>query len=140
MCMIQWFSWWHFVFATLEKHDDNNTWRRLKNVQSAAAIMRRWKVKTINLLSVNKLKQETDVVINIPDNDKGSTTIRIEGNKEGVKKAKEVSLISVWKTRTFTCLRKPLSINHFYSWARYLIFRSFDIILLFELETTVVVN
>jgi len=39
--------------------------------------------------TVNKLKQETDVVINIPDNDKGSTTIRIEGNKEGVKKAKE---------------------------------------------------
>jgi hypothetical protein len=39
---------------------------------------------------VNKLKQETDVVINIPDNDKGSTTIRIEGHKEGVKKAKEV--------------------------------------------------
>jgi hypothetical protein len=41
---------------------------------------------------VNKLKQETDVIINIPDNDKGSTTIRIEGNKEGVKKAKEVML------------------------------------------------
>ncbi len=41
---------------------------------------------------MNKLKQETDVIINIPDNDKGSTTIRIEGNKEGVKKAKEVML------------------------------------------------
>jgi len=39
--------------------------------------------------TVNKIKQETDVVINIPDNDKGSTCIRIEGNKEGVKKAKE---------------------------------------------------
>jgi hypothetical protein len=43
---------------------------------------------------VNKLKQETDVVINIPDNDKGSTTIRIEGNKEGVKKAKEVKFVA----------------------------------------------
>ena len=49
------------------------------------------------MLSVNKLKQETDVIINIPDNDKGSTTIRIEGNKEGVKKAKEVSyFFSAW--------------------------------------------
>jgi len=40
--------------------------------------------------TVNKLKQEADVMINIPpDNQAGSTCIRIEGNKEGVKKAKD---------------------------------------------------
>lgn len=39
--------------------------------------------------TVNKIKQETDVMINIPDSDHGQTTIRIEGNKEGVKKAKK---------------------------------------------------
>ena len=54
------------------------------------------------LFSVNKLKQETDVVINIPDNDKGSTEIRIEGNKEGVKKAKEVGFSS------FSCTRASI--------------------------------
>ncbi len=42
---------------------------------------------------VNKLKQETDVMINIPDTDRSqSTSIRIEGNKDGVKRAKEVNL------------------------------------------------
>ena len=42
--------------------------------------------------TVNKLKQETEVMINIPDSDKApSNVIRIEGNKDGVKKAKEVS-------------------------------------------------
>merc|ERR1719449_561718 len=36
------------------------------------------------------LKQETDEMINIPDSDKApSNVIRIEGNKDGVKKAKE---------------------------------------------------
>ena len=54
------------------------------------------------LFSVNKLKQETDVVINIPDNDKGSTEIRIEGNKEGVKKAKEVG------SSSFSCTRASI--------------------------------
>merc|ERR1712223_761844 len=40
--------------------------------------------------TVNKLKQEADLMINIPpDNQAGSTCIRIEGNKEGVKKAKD---------------------------------------------------
>merc|ERR1719211_928637 len=41
--------------------------------------------------TVNKLKQETEVMINIPDSDKtpSSNVIRIEGNKEGVRKAKE---------------------------------------------------
>ena len=38
--------------------------------------------------TVNKIKQEADVMINIPDSEKGETTIRIEGNKEGVLKAK----------------------------------------------------
>merc|ERR1719273_17005 len=39
--------------------------------------------------TVNKLKQEADVMINIPPDDQaGSTCIRIEGNKEGVQKAK----------------------------------------------------
>ena len=43
---------------------------------------------------MNKLKQETEVMINIPDSDKApSNVIRIEGNKDGVKKAKEVSSI-----------------------------------------------
>lgn len=40
--------------------------------------------------TVNKLKQEAEVMINIPPDDRaGSTCIRIEGNKEGVKKAKD---------------------------------------------------
>ena len=41
---------------------------------------------------MNKIKQETDVTINIPAPDKGTTCIKIEGNKEGVKTAKAVSL------------------------------------------------
>ena len=46
--------------------------------------------------TVNKLKQETEVMINIPDSDKApSNVIRIEGNKDGVKKAKEVSSINI---------------------------------------------
>ncbi len=40
--------------------------------------------------TVNKLKQETDVNISIPESEFGATKIRIEGPKEGVKKAKEV--------------------------------------------------
>jgi len=40
---------------------------------------------------VNKIKQETDVMINIPDNDQGVTSIRIEGSKTGVDKAKKAS-------------------------------------------------
>ena len=39
---------------------------------------------------VNKLKQEADVMINIPDDRASSNCIRIEGNKDGVKQAKEV--------------------------------------------------
>jgi len=39
--------------------------------------------------TVNKLKQEADVMINIPDDKANSNCIRIEGNKEGVKTAKE---------------------------------------------------
>ena len=39
--------------------------------------------------TVNKLKQEADVMINIPDDRASSNCIRIEGNKEGVKKAKQ---------------------------------------------------
>ena len=41
--------------------------------------------------AVNKLKQEADVMINIPDDRASSNCIRIEGNKEGVAMAKEVS-------------------------------------------------
>jgi len=37
--------------------------------------------------TVNKLKQERDVQINIPDVDKGTAVIRIEGNKQGVRAA-----------------------------------------------------
>ena len=45
-------------------------------------------------LTVNKLKQETEVMINIPDSDKApSNVIHIEGNEDGVKKAKKVSSI-----------------------------------------------
>ncbi len=32
-------------------------------------------------------------MINIPDTDHGTTSIRIEGNKEGVQKAKKVSAL-----------------------------------------------
>merc|ERR1712127_1142533 len=39
--------------------------------------------------TVNKLKQEADVMINIPDDRASSNCIRIEGNKEGVAMAKE---------------------------------------------------
>merc|ERR1719340_451723 len=38
--------------------------------------------------SINKIKAETDVTINIPDTDSGVTVISIEGNKAGVEKAK----------------------------------------------------
>jgi len=38
--------------------------------------------------TINKIKSETDVTINIPDTDSGVTIIRIEGNKSGVEKAK----------------------------------------------------
>jgi len=37
--------------------------------------------------TVNRLKQERDVMINIPDVNKGTAVIRIEGNKDGVKQA-----------------------------------------------------
>merc|ERR1739844_703734 len=39
--------------------------------------------------TVNKLKQEADVMTNIPDDRASSNCIRIEGNKDGVKQAKE---------------------------------------------------
>ncbi len=42
-------------------------------------------------LAVNKIKQETDVMINIPETNHGTTSIRIEGSKDGVQKAKNVS-------------------------------------------------
>jgi len=38
--------------------------------------------------TINKIKSETDVTINIPDTDSGVTIIRIEGNIAGVEKAK----------------------------------------------------
>jgi len=38
--------------------------------------------------TINKIKAEADVTINIPDTDSGATVIRIEGNKAGVEKAK----------------------------------------------------
>merc|ERR1711971_1080757 len=39
--------------------------------------------------TINKLKSDSDVTINIPDSDSGVTLIRIEGNKAGVEKAKK---------------------------------------------------
>merc|ERR1719392_545859 len=39
--------------------------------------------------TINKIKSETDVTINIPDTDSGVTVIRIEGNKAGAEKAKK---------------------------------------------------
>merc|ERR1719461_2478383 len=39
--------------------------------------------------TINKIKAETDVTINIPDTDSGVTIIRIEGNRAGVEKAKK---------------------------------------------------
>jgi polyribonucleotide nucleotidyltransferase len=38
--------------------------------------------------TINKIKSESDVTINIPDTDSGATVIRIEGNKAGVERAK----------------------------------------------------
>merc|ERR1711962_1027285 len=38
--------------------------------------------------TINKIKSDADVTINIPDTDSGVTIIRIEGNKAGVEKAK----------------------------------------------------
>jgi polyribonucleotide nucleotidyltransferase len=38
--------------------------------------------------TINKIKSESDVTINIPDTDSGVTVIRIEGTKVGVEKAK----------------------------------------------------
>merc|ERR1712012_612609 len=38
--------------------------------------------------TINKIKSEADVTINIPDTDSGATVIGIEGNKAGVEKAK----------------------------------------------------
>jgi transcription antitermination factor NusA-like protein len=38
--------------------------------------------------TINKMKSESDVTINIPDTDSGVTVIRIEGNKAGVESAK----------------------------------------------------
>jgi len=39
--------------------------------------------------TINKIKSESDVTINIPDTDSGVTIIRIEGNTAGVEKAKQ---------------------------------------------------
>jgi len=39
--------------------------------------------------TINKIKSEADVTINIPDTDSGATIIRIEGNKAGVEKAQK---------------------------------------------------
>merc|ERR1712179_551445 len=47
--------------------------------------------------TVNKIKQDSDVMINIPDTEHGSTTIRIEGNKEGVERAKTELTVMVTK-------------------------------------------
>ena len=41
---------------------------------------------------VNKIKQNREVTINIPDENYGSAIIRIEGNKQGVDEAKAVSI------------------------------------------------
>merc|ERR1711971_947832 len=40
--------------------------------------------------TINKLKSDSDVTINIPDSDSGVTLIRIEGNKAGVEKDKDL--------------------------------------------------
>ena len=42
--------------------------------------------------AVNKIKQNREVTINIPDETHGSAIIRVEGNKQGVEEAKAVSL------------------------------------------------
>merc|ERR1712083_657918 len=39
--------------------------------------------------TINKIKAEADVTINIPDTDSGVTIIRIEGNRAGVEKARK---------------------------------------------------
>ena len=45
---------------------------------------------------VNKIKQNRDVTINIPDESHGSAIIRIEGNKHGVEEAKAVSYFFIY--------------------------------------------
>ena len=47
--------------------------------------------------TINKIKAETEVTINIPDSDSGVTIIRIEGNKAGVEKAKTELLLMAEK-------------------------------------------
>ena len=47
--------------------------------------------------TINKIKSEADVTINIPDTDSGATVIRIEGNKAGVEKAKAELALMVEK-------------------------------------------
>jgi len=47
--------------------------------------------------TINKIKAETEVTINIPDSDSGVTIIRIEGNKAGVEKAKTELLLMTEK-------------------------------------------
>ena len=45
------------------------------------------------MILVNKIKQNREVTINIPDENHGSAIIRIEGNKQGVHEAKAVSYL-----------------------------------------------
>lgn len=40
---------------------------------------------------MNKLKEQTEAVINISESNGGESIIRIEGSKAGVEKAKQVS-------------------------------------------------
>ena len=47
----------------------------------------------ICMILVNKIKQNREVTINIPDENHGSAIIRIEGNKQGVHEAKAVSYL-----------------------------------------------
>ena len=50
---------------------------------------------------VNKIKQNREVTINIPDESYGSAIIRIEGNKQGVDEAKAVRLIFNFVLRNY---------------------------------------
>ena len=86
-----------FVYASRPRHLPRKTVIIMSSEKNRSREILRtisWPELIAFLSTVNKIKQETDVVINIPDSEHGINVIRIEGNKAGVAKAKKVSLNS----------------------------------------------
>lgn len=62
----------------------------------------------VDFLSVMRIKNETGVAIRIPADGENSNIIRIEGNPEGVQKAKqELQEMATRMVRTITCCNTP---------------------------------